>query len=153
MSYRKTIGARTYVFTSLKDLLAKASPGRSGDLLAGIAAENAEERAAAQMALSDAYLSDFLKEDIVPYDEDELTRLILDAHDKEAFAEISTLTVGEFRNWLLLDETTGDTLKRVSTGILPEMAAAVSKICRVQDLILISRKCRVVTKFRNTLGL
>ena len=101
MSYKKTIGARTYAFTSLKDLLAKASPGRSGDLLAGIAAESAEERAAAQMALADAYLSDFLREEIVPYDEDEVTRLILDTHDETAFAEISALTVGEFRNWLL----------------------------------------------------
>lgn len=153
MSYKKTIGARTYAFTSLKDLLAKASPGRSGDLLAGIAAESAGERAAAQMALADAYLSDFLREEIVPYDEDEVTRLILDAHDGDAFAEISALTVGEFRNWLLLDETTGDTLKRVSPGILPEMAAAVSKLMRNQDLIRAAAKIRNVTAFRNTIGL
>lgn len=153
MSYKKTIGARTYAFTSLKDLLAKASPGRSGDLLAGIAAESAGERAAAQMALADAYLSDFLREEIVPYDEDEVTRLTLDAHDETAFAEISALTVGEFRNWLLLDETTGDTLKRVSPGILPEMAAAVSKLMRNQDLIRAAAKIRNVTAFRNTIGL
>ena len=153
MKYQHTLGNHTYGFESLKDLLAKASPEKSGDALAGIAAENAEERVAAQMALADLYLSDFLREEIVPYEEDEVTRIIFDSHNKERFREISSLTVGGFRNWLLLDETTGERIKTISPGLIPEMVAAVSKLMRNQDLIKVASKIRNVTAFRNTLGL
>lgn len=147
------IGTKSYSFGSLKELLAKASPERSGDMLAGVAASSGEERVAAQMALADTYLSDFLVEEIIPYDEDEVTRVIFDTHDKAAFAEIAGLTVGEFRNWLLMDETDATVLKRVSPGLIPEMVAAVSKIMRNQDLIKVASKIQNVTAFRNTIGL
>jgi ethanolamine ammonia-lyase large subunit len=139
--------------TPLKTLLAKASPARSGDELAGIAAESAEERVAAQVKLADTPLRRFLEEPLVAYEADEVTRLILDSHDPSAFAPISGLGVGEFREWLLAEETTGDTLATAAAGITPEMAAAVSKIMRVQDLITVAAKIRVVTKFRSTIGL
>jgi len=142
-----------YVFPDLKDLLAKASPPRSGDRLAGIAAKSAAERVAAQMALADLPLATFLDEAVVPYEDDEVTRLIIDTHDAAAFAPIAHLTVGGFRDWLLGDGATTETLSALACGITPEMAAAVAKICRNQDLILIAAKCRVVTRFRNTIGL
>jgi ethanolamine ammonia-lyase large subunit len=151
--YSATIGSRRYPFRDLKDLLAKASPLRSGDQLAGIAAETAEERVAAQYALADMPLATFLEEPVVPYDIDEVTRLIIDTHDNAAFAPIAALNVGGFRDWLLADETTTETLSAVAPGITPEMAAAVSKISRLQDLMVIAAKCNVVTAFRNTIGL
>ncbi|MBE9583750.1 ethanolamine ammonia-lyase subunit EutB [Mucilaginibacter sp. JRF] len=153
MSYRYTIKDKVYRFNSLKELLAKASPYRSGDVLAGIAAETYEERVAAQIALSDVPLSNFLDEAIIPYETDDVTRLIIDTHDKEAFAHISHLTVGGFRDWLLSDTTDCDILKRINKGITPEMIAAVSKLMRNQDLIAAASKCEVVTSFRNTIGL
>src|SRR6185312_1698915 len=128
MAYRHTIAGRVYAFESLKELMAKASPLRSGDELAAVAATNAEERVAAQLTLADLPLKIFLNEAIIPYEEDEVTRLIIDSHNVEAFREISHLTVGDFRNWLLSDETDTATLSRVASGITPEMAAAVSKI-------------------------
>ncbi|MBC7700327.1 ethanolamine ammonia-lyase subunit EutB [Aquabacterium sp.] len=140
-------------FRDLKDLMAKATPARSGDLLAGIAAHTAQERVLAQMALADLPLLTFLNDALIPYEEDEVTRLIIDTHDAQAFALISHLTVGDFRNWLLRDDTDSDTLAAVAPGITPEMAAAVCKIMRNQDLILVGQKCRVVTAFRNTIGL
>lgn len=151
--YKKTLGLTSYTFSSLKDLLAKASPERSGDILAGIAASSAEERVAAQMALSDTPLKNFLNEDIIPYDEDEITRLIIDNHDEILFSEISSFTVGEFRNWLLLDSTSGGKIKSISGAITPEMAAAVSKIMRNQDLIKAASKIKNITGFRTTIGL
>jgi ethanolamine ammonia-lyase large subunit len=151
--YAATIGTRRYAFHDLKTLLAKASPLRSGDQLAGIAAESGEERVAAQYALADLPLSAFLEEPIVPYESDEVTRLIIDRHDRNAFAAIAHLTVGGFRDWLLADETTTVVLSALAPGITPEMAAAVSKLCRLQDLIIVSAKCSVVTAFRDTLGL
>ncbi len=151
--YSATIGSRRYAFHDLKDLLAKASPLRSGDQLAGIAAETAEERVAAQYALADAPLATFLEEPVVPYDIDEVTRLIIDTHDSAAFAPIAALNVGGFRDWLLADETTTEVLSAAAPGITPEMAAAVSKISRLQDLMVIAAKCNVVTAFRNTIGL
>lgn len=138
---------------NLKTLLAKASPLRSGDQLAGVAAASAEERVAVQMKLADTPLKRFLDEPLIPYEDDEVTRLIFDSHDAAAFAPISGLTVGEFREWLLSDETTGEMLASVSRGLIPEMAAAVSKIMRVQDLISAVKRIRVVTKFRSTIGL
>ncbi len=138
---------------NLKTLMAKASPLRSGDQLAGIAASSAEERVAAQRELADIPLRRFLDEPLIPYEDDEVTRLIVDSHDADAFAPIAGLSVGEFREWLLSEETTGETLARVRDGITPEMAAAVSKIMRVQDLITVAAKIRVVTKFRSTIGL
>jgi ethanolamine ammonia-lyase large subunit len=138
---------------SLKDLLAKATPARSGDELAGIAARSAEERVAAQMKLADLPLKTFLNETVVPYERDEVTRLIIDTHDSAAFQPVSHLTVGEFRDWLLSDRVTGATLTNLASGITPEMAAAVSKIMRVQDLVTVAAKIRVVTRFRNTIGL
>ncbi|MCC8407967.1 ethanolamine ammonia-lyase subunit EutB [Mucilaginibacter sp. UR6-1] len=153
MSYRYTIKDRVYRFNNLKDLLAKASPYRSGDVLAGVAAETYEERVAAQIALSDVPLSNFLNEAIIPYETDDVTRLIIDSHDKESFKSISHLTVGGFRDWLLSDETDCNTLYNINKGITPEMAAAVSKLMRNQDLIAAAGKCEVVTRFRNTIGL
>jgi len=133
--------------------MAKATPERSGDLLAGVAAHSAQERAVAQMALAEVPLATFLSEALVPYEDDEITRLIIDSHDATAFAPVSHLTVGDFRNWLLGDDVDSAVLAALAPGITPEMAAAVSKIMRNQDLILVAKKCRVVTKFRNTIGL
>ena len=140
-------------FSDLKTLLAKATPARSGDELAGIAAESAEERVAAQMELADVPLKRFLAEPLIPYEIDEVTRLICDSPDAAAFAPVAHLTVGEFREWLLAEETTGETLAALAPGLTPEMAAAVSKIMRVQDLVTVAAKRRVVTRFRDTIGL
>jgi len=134
-------------------LLAKASPARSGDQLAGIAAANAEERARAQITLADVPLKAFLADPIIPYEQDEVTRLICDSHDAAAFAPVSHLTVGEFRDWLLSDQATTGRLTALAPGLIPEMAAAVSKIMRLQDLVTVGAKCRVVTRFRSTIGL
>ncbi|WP_024559887.1 ethanolamine ammonia-lyase subunit EutB [Franconibacter pulveris 601] len=151
--YQTTLAHTVYRFSSLKDLLAKASPARSGDVLAGVAAKSAEERMAAKMALADLPLRELLNNPLIPYEQDEVTRLIIDTHDRDAFSPIRHLTVGAFRDWLLDDTTTSETLSRVAPGITPEMAAAVSKLMRNQDLILAASKCRVVTRFRNTIGL
>ena len=152
-TYRYSVGAQTYQFADLKDVLAKATPARSGDYLAGVAADTYAERMAARMCLAEIPLKTFLEDLIIPYEADEVTRLIVDTHDKQAFAEISHLSVGDFRDWLLSDIADSATLKRVATGITPEMAAAVSKIMRNQDLILVAKKCHVITSFRNTIGL
>src|SRR5882672_2373608 len=152
-AYSRTLGGRTYAFRGLRDLMAKASPMRSGDVLAGIAAKDDEERVVAQMALAEMPLKRFLGEALVPYEEDEVTRLIVDGHDAAAFAPVAHLTVGDFRNWLLCDAADEAALAALAPGLTPEMAAAVSKIMRIQDLILVAQKCRVVTRFRNTLGL
>src|SRR5688500_318322 len=133
--------------------MAKATPLRSGDVLAGVAAADARERAAAQAVLADVPLVRFLEEPLIPYEADEVTRLILDTHDAAAFAPVRGLTVGQFREWLLAYETDADALARLAPGVTPEMAAAVSKLMRNQDLVLAASKCRVVTRFRNTLGL
>jgi ethanolamine ammonia-lyase large subunit len=153
MRYRTSVDSVVYEFKDLKSLMAKASPARSGDYLAGIAAATYEERMAAKMALAEVPLSAFLNEPLIPYETDEVTRLILDRHNVEAFAVISHLTVGDFRDWLLLDSTDSATLTAAAPGITPEMAAAASKLMRNQDLILAAKKCRVVTRFRNTIGL
>lgn len=152
-SYRVCAGGKTYNFRSIKEVMAKASPERSGDVLAGIAAADYRERVAAQMCLADVPLSAFLEEPLIPYEEDEITRLILDSHDADAFAPVSSLTVGEFRDWLLRYETDGEVLEKLTWGLTPEMVAAVSKIMGNQDLILVASKRRVITRFRNTLGL
>jgi ethanolamine ammonia-lyase large subunit len=138
---------------TLKDLLAKASPLRSGDVLAGVAASTEEERVLAQMELAGVPLVRFLEEHVVPYEEDEVTRLIIDTHDRDAFAPVRGLTVGEFRDWLLTDAADTAALARLAPGVTPEMAAAVSKLMRLQDLVLVASKCRVTTRFRNTIGL
>jgi ethanolamine ammonia-lyase large subunit len=138
---------------TLKTLLAKASPARSGDELAGLAAGSAQERVEAQMTLADTPLQRFLDEPVIPYETDDVTRLIFDSHVPEAFSPISHLTVGEFREWLLAEETKDGELAAVASGLTPEMAAAVSKIMRVQDLVTVSSKRRVVTRFRDTIGL
>ena len=151
MPYAHAIDGVTWRFPDLRTLLARASPLRSGDALAGVAAQSAEERMAARMALADLPLSAFLAEAVVPYEEDDVTRLILDSHDKAAFAPVSGLTVGEFREWLLT--LSSDQVTALAPGLLPEMAAAVSKLMRNQDLVSVARKCRVVTRFRNTIGL
>ncbi|KAA0074876.1 ethanolamine ammonia-lyase subunit EutB [Trinickia soli] len=153
MNFRETIGARSYRFDSLATLLAKASPLRSGDELAGLAADTEEERAAAKMALAAVPLRTFLDEAVIPYEEDEVTRLIIDDHCADAFAPIAHLTVGELREWMLADATDSQALARVAPGLTPEMVAAVSKLMRNQDLILAARKRPVVTRFRNTVGL
>ncbi|MFC3104390.1 ethanolamine ammonia-lyase subunit EutB [Salinisphaera aquimarina] len=151
--YRYTLGSSTYQFADLAEVMAKATPARSGDRLAGVIAASAEERVVAQMVLAELPLKTFLDDVLVPYEDDEITRLIVDSHDAEAFAPISHFTVGDFRNWLLGDATTPAVLEDARAGITPEMAAAVSKIMRNQDLILVAKKCHVRTAFRNTIGL
>lgn len=153
MSYRSSLRQHTYVFDDLKTLLARATPRRSGDELAGVAARSAEERVAAQLALADLPVTTFLNEAVVPYELDDVTRLILDTHDSTAFAPIAHLTVGELRDYLLADTTTITDLTRLQPGLTPELVAAVSKLMRNQDLITVTAKCEVVTRFRNTLGL
>ncbi|MFD1256609.1 ethanolamine ammonia-lyase subunit EutB [Mucilaginibacter terrae] len=153
MAYQYTIGHKVYRFNDLKDLLAKASPFRTGDALAGIAAESYEERVAAQITLANVPLKNFLEEAVIPYEDDDVTRLIIDSHDVNAFQTISHLTVGELRDWLLTEEVDNYQLQLLQPGLTPEMVAAVSKLMRNQDLITVTQKCEVVTKFRNTIGL
>jgi ethanolamine ammonia-lyase large subunit len=153
MLLRHSIDGVTYSFESLKDLLAKATPPRSGDELAGIAALTAVERVAAQMTLADLPLAAFLEEPVIPYEVDEVTRLIFDTHDASAFSSVARLTLGEFRNVLLSDEASPEFLQSLAPGLIPEMAAAVCKLMRIQDLIAVSRKIRVVTRFRTTVGM
>jgi len=151
--YAHTVGSVRYHFPDLKTLLAKATPFRSGDALAGLAAESAEERVAAQMALADLPLARFLDEAVVPYETDDVTRLILDGHERRAFQPVASLTVGGLRDWLLSYAADEAALAGLAPGLTPEMAAAVSKIMRAQDLVLVAKQCRVVTGFRTTLGL
>jgi ethanolamine ammonia-lyase large subunit len=153
MGYKETIGARVYEFADLRTMLAKASPQRSGDELAGLAAASEEERVAAKLALAATPLRTFLSEAVIPYEDDEVTRLIVDGHDADAFSEIDHLTVGDFRDWLLSDAADTAALIRIAPGLTPEMTAAVSKLMRNQDLISVARKRPVVTRFRNTIGL
>ena len=153
MLLRHSINGVTYRFDGLKELLAKATAARSGDELAGVAASTAVERVAARMVLADLPLRIFLEEPLIPYAEDEVTRLIFARHDENAFASVSHLTVGGFRDWLLSNHATEDTLRAVAPGLMPEMVAAVSKLMRVQDLIAVARKIEVVTRFRTTVGL
>ena len=153
MSYKINLRGRVYEFEDLKTVLAKATPKRSGDELAEVAAEDSKERIAAQRCLSELPLKDFLEDLVIPYEDDEVTRLIIDEHDAEAFQPISSLSVGEFRDYLLSYAVNGETIKKMAPGLIPEMVAAVSKIMRNQDLISVAQKIEVVTKFRNTLGL
>jgi ethanolamine ammonia-lyase large subunit len=141
MGWQTALGAQNYRFSDLKTLLAKATPHRSGDVLAGIAAQNAQERMAARLVLANMPLAHFLQETVVPYETDEVTRLIIDTHDAQAFASIAHLTVGEFRDWLLSAKASTETLAALAPGLMPEMAAAVSKLMRNQDLLLVARKC------------
>lgn len=152
-SYKIKMGNRTYLFKNLADLMAKATPKRSGDMLAGVAADSSQERVLAQMRLAEVPLKTFLEDLLIPYENDEITRLIIDKHDKEAFKIISHLSVGEFRNWLLSDNTSIELIKKTRAGITPEMVAAVSKIMRNQELIMVAKKCPVITSFKNTIGL
>ncbi len=153
MAYQHSVGSQTYRFRDLKDVMAKATPARSGDYLAGVAADTYAERMAARMCLAEIPLKTFLQDVLIPYESDEVTRLIIDSHNAQAFSRINHLTVGDFRNWLLLDTTDTACLTLVAPGITPEMAAAVSKLMRNQDLILVAKKCTVITAFRNTIGL
>lgn len=153
MGFAQAVGGTRYLFPDLRTLLARATPLRSGDVLAGLAAGSAQERVAAQRALADLPLRHFLDEAVIPYEEDEVTRLILDRHDVAAFAPVAHLTVGGFRDWLLSEAASPAMLAALRPGLTPEMVAAVSKICRLQDLVAIAAKCRVTTRFRNTLGL
>ncbi|MBU3007769.1 ethanolamine ammonia-lyase subunit EutB [Cobetia amphilecti] len=151
-AYRYTLGSQVHRFANLAELMAKATPARSGDRLAGVIAETAEERVVAQLCLAELPLKTFLEDVLIPYEQDDITRLIIDEHDPVAFLPIAHLTVGDFRNWLLSDLATPALLAQVRAGITPEMAAAVSKLMRNQDLILVAKKCEVVTAFRNTIG-
>jgi ethanolamine ammonia-lyase large subunit len=153
MGYKVSLGLQTYQFSDLKTVMAKASPLRSGDCLSGVAALSNEERVAAALVLADLPLKRFLEEQLIAYEDDEVTRVILDDHRADAFSPISSFTVGDFRNWLLSDKVSANELNAVASGLTPEMVAAVSKIMRNQDLILVAAKCQVVTRFRNTLGL
>jgi ethanolamine ammonia-lyase large subunit len=151
--YKYTVNNNVFIFRSLAELMAKATPLRSGDQLAGLAATSSQERVAAQMTLAELPLQTFLEEPLIPYERDEVTRLIFDTHDQENFKKISHLTVGDFRNYLLETNTQQTDLESIKNAITPEIAAAVSKIMSIQDLILVSSKCEVVTRFRNTIGL
>lgn len=151
--FKYVLGNETFQFNNLAQLMAKASPLRSGDVLAGVAANTEKERAVAQLCLADVPLKTFLNQALVAYEDDEITRLIMDGHDALAFQTISHMTVGDLRNYLLSMECTGQVLSALRLGLTPEMVAAVSKIMRNQDLILVAKKCEVVTQFRNTLGL
>ena len=151
--YRTSWQQTTYRFSDLKELMAKATPLRSGDVLAGVAATSSEENVAAKLTLADLPLKKFLAEAIIPYETDDVTRLIIDEHDGAAFASVASMTVGEFREWLLSEAVDSDVLTRAAPGLTPEMVAAVSKIMRNQDLILVARKASVITKFRDTIGL
>lgn len=153
MKYRQQLGVQTFAFGDLKELMAKASPARSGDYLAGIGAASDAERMAARLCLAEVPLAQFLQEALIPYESDQVTRLILDSHNSEAFKEISHFTLGDLRNWLLSDSADVIALKRVEQALTPEMVAGVSKLMRNQDLIVVAKKCRVVTAFRNTIGL
>jgi ethanolamine ammonia-lyase large subunit len=152
-NYATSFGGETFRFADLKAVLACASPRRSGDELAGLAAESDAQRVAARAVLADLPLSEFLNEALIPYESDEVTRLIVDGHDPAAFAAVSHLTVGGFRDWLLGYAADSAALQALAPGLTPEMVAAVSKLMRNQDLITVGRKCQVVTKFRNTVGL
>jgi ethanolamine ammonia-lyase large subunit len=151
--YSMTLGGSVHTFADLRAVFAAATPLRSGDALAGLAAATMEERMAARYVLADLPLRHLLSEVLIPYESDEVTRLILDSHDASAFAPVATLTIGEFRDWLLADTTTTDILRSLAPGLTPEMVAAVSKLMRNQDLISVARKCTVVTTFRTTIGL
>jgi len=153
MMYRCTIQQVNYVFDSLKELMAKATPERSGDALAGVCASGSHERVAAQYTLASVPLKQFLTEAIIPYETDEITRLIIDQHDAIAFAPIAHFTVGDLRNWLLSDAATTTAIQALAFGLTPEMVAAVSKLMRNQDLIAVAAKCEIITQFRNTIGL
>ena len=153
MAYAQRIGAQRHVFADLKALLACASPMRSGDALAGVAAESEAQRMAARLALADVPLSEFLQDALIDPRDDEVSQLILDQHDQRAFAAVSHLTVGGFRDWLLSDATDHAAVSALAWGLTPEMVAAVSKLMRNQDLIVAARKCQVVTRFRSTIGL
>ena len=153
MTYRTSIAGTLYRFGSLRELLAKASPHRSGDVLAGLAAQSGVERMAAKLVLADLPLAVFLNDAVIPYETDDVTRLIMDTHDAEAFRPFASMTVGELREWLLSDATDGLALAALARGLTPEMAAGVSKLMRNQDLIVVARKISVVTRFRNTIGL
>ncbi len=151
MAFRQCVAGTTHVFPDLRTLLARATPFRSGDALAGVAAQSGAERVAAQRALADLPLKHFLNEAVIPYEADDVTRLIMDGHDPNAFAPMSHLTVGGLRDWLLA--APAEALPPIRRGLTPEMVAAVSKIMRLSDLVVVAAKCRVVTRFRNTLGL
>lgn len=153
MLYQINVANHHYIFADLKTLMAKATPERSGDQLAEVAARDATERVAAQMCLADVPLKQFLNETLIDYEQDEVTRLIIDEHNALAFYPIAHFTVGDFRNWLLSEDATTEKLQHLQSGLTPEMVAAVSKIMRNQDLILVAKKCRVITQFRNTIGL
>lgn len=151
--YRTALGGETFRFANLAEVMAKASPARSGDALAGLIAQSDVERVAAQAVLADTPLKTFLDELLIPYVDDEVTRLIVDTHDAGAFAPVSHMTVGQFREWLLSDAATPEILTALAPGLMPEMAAAVSKLMRNRDLIAVARRIKVITAFRSTLGL
>ncbi|MBT2299114.1 ethanolamine ammonia-lyase subunit EutB [Variovorax paradoxus] len=153
MRYRTTIDSQAFSFEDLKQVMAVASPARSGDYLAGVGAATAQQRMAARHVLAETPLKQFLTEALIPYEEDNITRLIIDGHDAEAFAPVAHLTVGDFRNWLLSEQADTQALTALAPGLTPEMAAAVSKLMRNQDLVAVARKCSVVTRFRDTIGL
>ena len=153
MRYSTTIEGQVFTFDDLKQVMAFASPARSGDYLAGIGAATSQQRMAARYVLADTPLKQFLNEALVPYETDNITRLIFDSHDVAAFAPVSHLTVGDFRNWLLSEQATTVTLTALAPGLTPEMVAAVSKLMRNQDLVSVAKKCSVVTRFRDTVGL
>ena len=140
-----------FVFSNLRDLFAKANEEKSGDQLAGIAARSESERVAAKRRLADLTLDEIVREPLISPDEDEVSRLILDTFDQETFQTIRSLTVGEFRELVLADSTSEADLQGMRWAIIPEVAAAVTKIMSNKDLIMAAAKIRNVTRCRNTM--
>jgi ethanolamine ammonia-lyase large subunit len=144
--------AATFKFGSLRELFAKANEEKSGDQLAGLAARSEQERVAAKHALADVTLQEIVDNPLIPPEKDEVSRLILETHDRAEFKNISSMTVGALRELILRDETTEQELKRLHWAITPEIAAAVAKLMSNKDLVLAAAKVRVVTRCRNTMG-
>ena len=153
MQLRATIRGTTYRFESVKEVLAKANPPKSGDDLAGISAESAVERVAARAVLSELTLAELRAHPVVPYEGDELTRLVEDTLDERAHAAVAHLSVGQLREWLLEPKTTGAVIRSISAGLTPEMAAAACKLMSNLDLMVAGSKCEVVVRANDTLGL
>ncbi len=153
MKLSATIRGSTWSFGSVREVLAKANPPKSGDDLAGVSARDPVERVAARAVLSQLTLAELREHPVVPYEIDALTRLVEDSLDGSAFAAVKHLSVGQFREWLLDNRTTGERIRSVSPGLTPEMAAAVCKLMSNLDLLVAGQKCEVVVRCNNTLGL
>lgn len=152
MNLSTTIRGERFVFDDLRDLFARANEPKAGDQLAGIAAQSMRERAAARRVLADLSLREIVDHPVIDPTQDEVSRLIVESHDREAFAAIADFSVGQFREWLLDDSTDGEAIAAVRAGITPEVAASTARLMGNLDLMVAASKVRVVTRCRNTLG-